>query len=457
MPYIPSTLRIFHPNTQRDFCVENDSEQPIQIQCFAGFPTDAANGASHATAVRWAADCDLSPGSYGSTDIQNVPVPSVTVVGLSYRGRGGRAWKVVDRGFLFDLREGALLELLMNGAGRFERGTLEGPFIWINDGGLRLVRVDSEPHRIATLGKAPRVTISLPEQGNIFQVKNNKYVTKISPTAQKDEVWLYTDSVPTSLNGAFLADALLGGHMKSPTKRPTLPVDSFIGTVQPDIDNLVECLCYKILTETVEWTTVSYNLFRSLVRYSGASKKLHPLITFLEGIAAMQYCMTGAKNSMSEEELSRFYFTTVRTYTYNTPTKGTHIVPFRVYTTNMETRDEVLKAGFVEVDSNPSPACNHCRELWSYRAHTLSKFVNPQYPKHLADCDTHPVAVRIANAKMLKPDLLAKFALAEEYFELIRPPMPTWGATSLNIGDIVKSRVQSSNSKLIPSFSKFQY
>lgn len=472
MSYIPSALKIFHPNSRRAFFVENDSEQRTEIQCFVGFPTDAANGASHTTAVRWAADYDLSPGSYGSTDIQNVPVPSVTVVGLSYRGRGGRAWKIIDRGFLFDLREGALLELLTKGEGSFKTGTLQGPFIWISDGGLRLVRVDSEQHRNAMLGRAPRSTVSEPEQGNIFEVKKNKYITKISAQKQKREVWLYTDSSPTSLDGVFLANALLDGRLRRPTKRPVLPANSLVGTLKPDQTGFLEFLFRKVIAETVEWTTESYELFMEAIASArpASNSSVYPFDLFIERIAGMQYCLT-TKETLHEITLYHKYMDNIRTsgyYQTGSRSTGTRIEPFRVYTSNMEVVKNVLDAGFIEVTSNPNPSCPSCEEIWKYNQRYASNnpqntrylaVINPQFPQHLADCNTQSVEAHMSNAEMLRPGLIAKFGLTREHFEPIRPPLPTSNVLTNNpsLVSILNNRVQTSSGKLIPSFSNFQY
>jgi hypothetical protein len=466
MPYIPSTLKIFHSNNKTRYTIEDEDEKPKKIECFSGFPTDAANGASHKTAIRWASDSGLSPGSYGSTDLKNTPVPSVQIVGLSYRGRGGRAWKVIDRGFLFDLREGVLLELLTKADGTFKNGVLTGPFIWVSDGGLNLVRAGSKRHEEAALGKPPKNTVSEPEQGNVFELKKNKYVTKVSPASQKEEEWLYTSTVPTDLGGLFLTNALLDGTLKTPTKRPTLPEGSLVGTIKPNLDELLVILLQKILAETVEWTTGSYMTFKNMMyrlRYKSPIPYGYNLITFVQSIVEMQYCVFNEMNGLDPDEVCRLYCNVIRNNSYYTSGVGytrnfTHMEPFRIYAGNCNDHEKLLRSGFQEVASNPNPACQACCSIFANTA-LSSKVINTQHPQHLVDCVFSSAEAVMSTADLLAPGMIQKYGLLQEHFEPIRPPAIVSDTTSryIDMKSIIAKRAPTSTGKLIPSFSKFQY
>lgn len=74
----------------------------------------------------------------------------VTIQSLSYRGHGGRAYKVVikhdDKQFLVDFREDGIMDVIKN-TGIEAGGHLNGEFTFIKDGSqTKLVRIGSEMH-----------------------------------------------------------------------------------------------------------------------------------------------------------------------------------------------------------------------------------------------------------------------------------------------------------------------
>lgn len=74
----------------------------------------------------------------------------VTIQSLSYRGNGGRAYKVVikhdDKQFLVDFREDGIMDVIKN-TGIEAGGHLNGDFTFIKDGSqTKLVRIGSEMH-----------------------------------------------------------------------------------------------------------------------------------------------------------------------------------------------------------------------------------------------------------------------------------------------------------------------
>ena len=86
-------------------------------------------------------------------EMDNDPIPMLTLVGLDIRGEGGRAYKVVTPdGFLVDLREDVMLETMFRkGIKPGEEGeppTISGPFQWAFMGNhMKLVLVGSQLHK----------------------------------------------------------------------------------------------------------------------------------------------------------------------------------------------------------------------------------------------------------------------------------------------------------------------
>ena len=81
-------------------------------------------------------------------DVSNDPI-ALRIIGLEYRGNGGRAYKVITRrGYVFDFREEPLLEAITT-VGIGKDGYLKGEYVWVVVGSqMRLVRVDSTEHKI---------------------------------------------------------------------------------------------------------------------------------------------------------------------------------------------------------------------------------------------------------------------------------------------------------------------
>ncbi len=114
------------------------------------FVVDASNPKTLATAIGWAKGYQQGDDHYDIVEVPNTPIEAIEIVGLSRRGRGGRAWKVlIDGAYYVDLREDVLLEALINGTG-VEEAHLKGPFIWASSGqGLKLTRRKSSDHKEA--------------------------------------------------------------------------------------------------------------------------------------------------------------------------------------------------------------------------------------------------------------------------------------------------------------------
>lgn len=108
------------------------------------------------TALEWArrggywdgykqvSESELSP------EIRDNDPFEATIIDLDYRGRGGRAYKVIDRdNMCFDLREDQIIEIFKH-AGVAAGGLVLGRFVWISDvGGIKLVLVGSAAHKKA--------------------------------------------------------------------------------------------------------------------------------------------------------------------------------------------------------------------------------------------------------------------------------------------------------------------
>ncbi len=294
MSYVPAKLKVFHPKKVVSYTVEDADEQPQQIDVFPGFATDAVEGNSHETARNWAAGYQWQQNEYGETEFDNEPVESIRVVGLEHRRNGGRAWKIVDRGFLFDLREQALLDLVMNGAGVFSQGIVSGPFIWISNSGMRLVRVGSTQHLEATKGKPKDPTLSLLSQGDVFKQKPGKFLVLITEQSRKEEMWLTFKEEPTQedLSPEKIAELLITGKVSQPTKRPVLPANSLIGNLKVDLEEVYCVITRKVLNEPVKWVGNGHKLFTQLSKKT----KLYysaGIGVFVDNVSRLQAAISG--------------------------------------------------------------------------------------------------------------------------------------------------------------------
>ncbi len=103
----------------------------------------------------------------------NLPFGRIKLLDLETRGHGGRAWKIAffKEGIclLADLREDVLLEVL-KGPG-IVGGELQGEYLWIWDGGLKLVLKDGECHKKAMENGARKALKSLSklELGGVYR------------------------------------------------------------------------------------------------------------------------------------------------------------------------------------------------------------------------------------------------------------------------------------------------
>jgi hypothetical protein len=84
-------------------------------------------------------------------DRPNDPMTGLQLITLEIRGEGGRAWKVkASDGYVYDLREDALLEAMMT-VGVQPGGLVNGDWVWCVQGSqMRLVRVGSATHASLT-------------------------------------------------------------------------------------------------------------------------------------------------------------------------------------------------------------------------------------------------------------------------------------------------------------------
>jgi hypothetical protein len=457
MPYVPANLKIYHPTKKVSFTVEDDSEKPHTLECFPGFATDAANGASHSTALRWAGGYNWSQANpFGSTVIPNTPTKSIQVVGLDHRGRGGRAWQVVDRGFLFDLREQALLELLLKGEGVYGKGELAGPFIWINDNGMRLVRAGSSQHQQAMLGKAPAATVSEPEQGQVFQVKDDKFLTLLTPKGKKEELWLYTKTAPTQLDPADMVSALLAETLKSPTKRPAIPSGLPVATLQVDLEETYVLLARKILNEPVRWTKGSHKAFQVLQQCC-AKNIPYTLTEFISNFAYLQFWLVN-------EGFEREYYSNIQSSSYEFRNVGkARVATVKSLRTRVgwDSEEEIRNLGLTLPLTLASTTCWDCNQAWDHAQrmkggsdHHKYKFaVWDRFPQHGADCSEQPVECKMGMFEKHYPGAVVKFGLQLCHFGTIYAPYKKLGSgarVDSYVSEIVKL-CETQNKPLIPA------
>ena len=84
-------------------------------------------------------------------DRPNDPMTGLQLITLEIRGEGGRAWKVkASDGYVYDLREDALLEAMMT-VGVQPGGLVNGDWVWCVQGSqMKLIRVGSATHSALT-------------------------------------------------------------------------------------------------------------------------------------------------------------------------------------------------------------------------------------------------------------------------------------------------------------------
>ena len=162
---IPDQLRVFLKNTshyKRKF--------GAPVECRPAFVTDIEKPKTHETARYWARGYgSYNPGATGcaepeTVDLDNKPIPFVTLIGHESRGEGGEAYKVITpEGWLVDLRDEFYEVLFTKGIPK--SGRMTGPFIWVVNGSqMRLTLIGSALHKeIEALDKVRRK----PRQGKI--------------------------------------------------------------------------------------------------------------------------------------------------------------------------------------------------------------------------------------------------------------------------------------------------
>ena len=166
MTYIPDKIIIVSKSTKTDsgyypaFIVPSDNKKILE------------------TALRWATSVRSHP---VQVEIENKPCKA-KIIGLDFRGNGGRAWQVViyDK-YLVDLREDTLLEILKDG--KVLNGETEENLVWVRLGGQSKMVVEN--------GKTYKC-IREEELKAVEKVKNKKLITNpIEMKYYKNEYYCY--------------------------------------------------------------------------------------------------------------------------------------------------------------------------------------------------------------------------------------------------------------------------
>jgi len=112
-----------------------------------------------------------------SIKIHNEPVGGVRIVGLSHRGNGGRAYKVIyPPNYLVDFREEVLLDVMYNN-GVAPGGVLNGQYVWsVNNSQMKLIRMGSDTYKELSvaddLSKLKRISIKDLKPGFVYVGKS---------------------------------------------------------------------------------------------------------------------------------------------------------------------------------------------------------------------------------------------------------------------------------------------
>ena len=456
MSYVPAKLKVFHPKKVVSYTVEDADEKPQQIDVFPGFATDAVEGNSHETARNWAARYQWQQTEYGETEFDNEPVESIRVVGLEHRRNGGRAWKIVDRGFLFDLREQALLDLVTNGAGVFSQGVISGPFVWISNSGMRLVRVGSTQHLEATKGKPKDPTLSLFSQGDVFKQKPGKFLVLITEQSRKEEMWLAFKEEPTQedLSPEKIAELLIVGKVSQPTKRPVLPANSLIGNLKVDLEEVYCVITRKVLNEPVKWVGNGQKLFTQLSKktnlyYSaGIGVFVNNISTLQAAINNILFPTKGYEGIDQRNYMISQYYTEIQSACdligHNSYGHGTHFAKSKSITVKpidfvwmiWKKKEQLDSMGFQSYSGKELADmefdCPECKKItkefvlydqgrgqngWEKRGVFLEKVSN-----HFVHCGKQTAENKIKIFEQAFPGGVERFQLKPHHFEDIVPP-----------------------------------
>lgn len=113
----------------------------VNINVKEGYAVDSTNVSRNESAQGWA-------GRAGKSLTENNKGFTLTILSLTVRAQGGRAYKVVDQHKrMFDLREDSLLEAIAN-VGILPGGILPGQWLWSLQGSeMKLIREGSDKHK----------------------------------------------------------------------------------------------------------------------------------------------------------------------------------------------------------------------------------------------------------------------------------------------------------------------
>lgn len=115
---------------------------------------------------------------------KNTPITGIRLLGLEFRGEGGRAYKVMtDDGYYYDMREDVVLDTIRE-VGVQPGGVLNGSFVWAIIGSqMKLIRHDSELYYEALDSMKIRNTKALGlkdlVEGGVYKTKSNTYLVYI--------------------------------------------------------------------------------------------------------------------------------------------------------------------------------------------------------------------------------------------------------------------------------------
>lgn len=204
------------------------------------FVSDSTNPGTLVTARRWAgANCK-------EITRKNTPMSKLKLIGLDYRGNGGRAWKVMDENqHYFDLREDVLLDLSRT-VGISPGGYLNGEYLWGKTSSeMKLIRIGSELHNalLKSLERKSLPKIGAKEflPGHFYQAKNgdvSAYFGKIKLlqpkphgfSLHKEQSTEYTTWANQNGRGLYDHNNLYGharkfGAPQPPQPKPPVPIN----------------------------------------------------------------------------------------------------------------------------------------------------------------------------------------------------------------------------------------
>lgn len=221
---IPEKLKLFVCDPTQIKVTYDDSDIQIGDTFMASdtFVSDATNPKTCATGESWAESrcrrwntttSQYDQGTYGSEELDNIPIKDVMITSLEHRGQGGRAYKViVNQKYYVDLREDVLLDAMLN-VGISAGGKLNGEYIFAKVGSqMKLIRYESALYDElikATMVKQSAKLKNL-KIGRVYENKQTSVVYLGEVTTTKLEL------IETIGNGGYSNIAIATGIKQTP-------------------------------------------------------------------------------------------------------------------------------------------------------------------------------------------------------------------------------------------------